>query len=397
MIFISYKRQSFEFASNLEIRLRHQGFVTFLDEQIDAGELWKEVIDNALAQSTAVVVVVTPEALRSQYVTYEWSYALGMRKKIVPLILEPLGADDPKLHPRLDDRNYRNFQAPTAADWDRLFADLHRIEDQYAIPQILRRADNTLETSHLPEHWRSAVAVLQNHPAPTSVDILAKHVNNPIEEISVLAGLALTEKMQGSDAQALPGVAMGLRQQEHRSRALEALVAIGGIAASEAIIKSYRELNDKDQKIRLIRALGRINNEISINFLEQLIEENDEANAIAAAQAIGDLQSVSSVPKLVIIVTEGKNNDLRRAAISALIEIGDRSAAEPLLNLLKEFDPRVPGAPLELFGDIIRSFGTLGTPEILKWMKTSRNHTMFHFFENQLVNAIRLLEDKLNK
>ena len=68
--FISYSRLDAEFGENLIHRLRTQGFDTWVDtEQLLAGDDWRIVIDNALRTSAAVIVVMTPAAKASEYVT----------------------------------------------------------------------------------------------------------------------------------------------------------------------------------------------------------------------------------------------------------------------------------------------------------------------------------------
>jgi TIR domain len=57
---------------------------------------WRREIDDALRNSHIVLVLVTRIARQSEYVTYEWAFALGAGVKVVPIVV-----DKQALHPRL--------------------------------------------------------------------------------------------------------------------------------------------------------------------------------------------------------------------------------------------------------------------------------------------------------
>jgi hypothetical protein len=52
---------------------------------IRGGQPWNPMIDNALRSAAAVIVIMTPHATRSQWVTYEWSFALGAGVPVIPV------------------------------------------------------------------------------------------------------------------------------------------------------------------------------------------------------------------------------------------------------------------------------------------------------------------------
>jgi hypothetical protein len=89
-VFISYQHADYAFASNLRYVLHENGFEAWLDDKsISPGDRYRQHIEDGLSGSFAVVVIVTPESHTSEYVTYEWSYALGKGKKIIPLLVRP--------------------------------------------------------------------------------------------------------------------------------------------------------------------------------------------------------------------------------------------------------------------------------------------------------------------
>jgi hypothetical protein len=97
-VFISYSRADSHFARLLKFELEKADFVLWIDtERLLVGEDWRQGIDEAVQDSYALIVLKSPEAAGSQYVTYEWAYALGIRVKVTPILLKPT-----KFHPRLE-------------------------------------------------------------------------------------------------------------------------------------------------------------------------------------------------------------------------------------------------------------------------------------------------------
>src|SRR6266567_3712535 len=96
-VFISYMHEDLDFAENVIRRLERAGFSTWADERLRAGEDWRTMIDLAIKNSFALIVVMTPEAKASEYVTYEWAFAWGMSIRVIPLMLRKTA-----LHPRLE-------------------------------------------------------------------------------------------------------------------------------------------------------------------------------------------------------------------------------------------------------------------------------------------------------
>ena len=77
-VFISYQHEDAEFAENLMHRIKDAGFDSWVDsEDLRAGEEWQVSIDQAIKNAFALIVIMTPDAQASEYVTYEWSFAWG--------------------------------------------------------------------------------------------------------------------------------------------------------------------------------------------------------------------------------------------------------------------------------------------------------------------------------
>ena len=103
-IFVSYsRRDSSEFAKELVAGLELAGFEPFLDQQsISAGEDWQAQLGNLIAQSDAIVFVVSPDAIKSERCDWEVNKAIELAKRIVPVIHKPVpDADIPEKLRRL--------------------------------------------------------------------------------------------------------------------------------------------------------------------------------------------------------------------------------------------------------------------------------------------------------
>lgn len=87
-IFISYSRQDSKYVQALAEAFESRGISVWLDNHIDGGARWLRVIETKLEDCKALVVVMSPRSRASDWVNSEFQYALELRKKIFPLLLE---------------------------------------------------------------------------------------------------------------------------------------------------------------------------------------------------------------------------------------------------------------------------------------------------------------------
>ena len=87
------------------------------------GEEWRKNIDKAIRVASAVIVVLTPEAKLSEYVTYEWAFAVGAEVKVIPILLKQTN-----IHPRLELLQYLNFANRQNRPWEKLIEALQEAE-----------------------------------------------------------------------------------------------------------------------------------------------------------------------------------------------------------------------------------------------------------------------------
>jgi hypothetical protein len=131
-VFVCHDSGDGDFAELLKLKLEKVGFETWIDvDRLRVGDDWRAEIDDAIRTSAAVVVVMTPEAKESEYVTYEWAYATGAGVKVVPLMVKTT-----QMHPRLESLQYLDFTNRRARPWDRLIEELSAQSSEAEPPQL---------------------------------------------------------------------------------------------------------------------------------------------------------------------------------------------------------------------------------------------------------------------
>jgi MraZ protein len=86
-VFISYSREDRMLARRIYDRVKKLGLNCFLDEKgISWGTDFKTKIEQELANCSAVIVVVSPASITSQWVPFEVGHAMGAGKLILPYL-----------------------------------------------------------------------------------------------------------------------------------------------------------------------------------------------------------------------------------------------------------------------------------------------------------------------
>jgi hypothetical protein len=93
-VFISHASTDSELAQRVANVLRGAGFGVWDETQILPGENWGEKLAQALQESDAMVVLLTPDAVRSPNINFDVGYALGklnFRGRLIPVLAAPPG------------------------------------------------------------------------------------------------------------------------------------------------------------------------------------------------------------------------------------------------------------------------------------------------------------------
>ena len=89
-VFLSYSRKDIDFARKLAGDLEKAGYDVWWDiTDLRGGDDWVSTIPAAIAASRYMVVVLSPNSIESEWVRKEYTQALNLRKKIVPIMLVP--------------------------------------------------------------------------------------------------------------------------------------------------------------------------------------------------------------------------------------------------------------------------------------------------------------------
>jgi hypothetical protein len=88
-IFISYSRKDITFVRRLAADLETAGYDVWWDlSDLRGGDNWVRLIADAIEASQVVLVVLSPHSIESEWVRKEYTQALSLRKRIIPIMLE---------------------------------------------------------------------------------------------------------------------------------------------------------------------------------------------------------------------------------------------------------------------------------------------------------------------
>lgn len=90
-VFISYSRHDRDFVSRLVKDLEHVGLTVFFDQRIKPGDSWVKALSSAIESARYVLVVLSPEALESDWIRQEINIGLEHeareKAKVIPLMV----------------------------------------------------------------------------------------------------------------------------------------------------------------------------------------------------------------------------------------------------------------------------------------------------------------------
>ena len=111
-IFISYSRKDIDFVRQLAGDLEKAGYDVWWDlTDLRGGDDWPRVIPAAIESSQYIIVVLSPNSAISDWVAKEYTQALDLHKKIIPIMLKPS-----RVPFALNTINYINFASGEYVD-----------------------------------------------------------------------------------------------------------------------------------------------------------------------------------------------------------------------------------------------------------------------------------------
>ena len=111
-IFISYSRKDMSFVRKLAGDLEKAGYDVWWDlTDLRGGDDWVRVIPAAIESSQHFIIVLSPNSIESEWVRKEYTQALSLRRKIIPIMLAATGVPF-----ALNTINYVNFTSGEYVD-----------------------------------------------------------------------------------------------------------------------------------------------------------------------------------------------------------------------------------------------------------------------------------------
>jgi HEAT repeat protein len=367
-VFISYYHQDRQSALSVKEKIEQIEDVTaWMDEDIGGGEAWRPAIDQAIWDSFALVLVVTPDSLERPWVTYEWIFALGANKLVIPAIFEPPG--NTEFHERLKELQWRFFTDDREPQWNLLIGDLEmrlRMTSTIIYPPpgantIVKNAVDDLNSSD-PARWYRAIEVLEN----------------------------LSEDDHASEVLRLTANDHSVAKVRHRA----AFAHLRQTQYGGVVIKTFREAaleGEREDRILAWDLLGNLGGDDAIDILAKAFhQETDTMNRRRIIQALGRTGQTGypgAVPVLSRILREEKNGTLQDETVNALASIKMDVSAEAL-------EEAYPNSGIGKRKQIARGLGIIGNSKAVKALLDLLRTEEDTDVQREILGSLRDLKDK---
>ncbi|MBT9317410.1 toll/interleukin-1 receptor domain-containing protein [Leptothoe spongobia] len=90
-VFLAYAQADAQVMNRIRRSLWRQGFTVWSNQtDIPTGEAFKRVVNRGIEEADAMVYLLSPDSLQSQYCQYELNYAVALKKRVIPILVRPL-------------------------------------------------------------------------------------------------------------------------------------------------------------------------------------------------------------------------------------------------------------------------------------------------------------------
>nr|VFK08271.1 MAG: TIR domain-containing protein [Candidatus Kentron sp. LPFa]VFK24111.1 MAG: TIR domain-containing protein [Candidatus Kentron sp. LPFa] len=89
-VFLSYSHKDRPWVTEFVSALETSGVKTWSDADIAPGERWQEKMQEALRESSTLIMVLSPNNTQSHWMFFELGAAIGGEKRIIPILLNEL-------------------------------------------------------------------------------------------------------------------------------------------------------------------------------------------------------------------------------------------------------------------------------------------------------------------
>lgn len=94
-VFLSYSFQDRPWVSQFVEALREAGLTAWFDvAELLPGERWEQKIQQALRESTTLIVILSPNSIKSPWTFFELGAAVADEKRIIPVLTQDMDIRD---------------------------------------------------------------------------------------------------------------------------------------------------------------------------------------------------------------------------------------------------------------------------------------------------------------
>lgn len=346
-VFISYFRENDE-PQALEVIERVErelpGVKCWRDgTNLRGGTEWRKSIDAAIRASSVLILIMTPGSLEREWVTYEWIFALGAGKTVIPAVFRK----PDKYHERLKDLHWRFFTEDRKPEWEELLNDLRSelgnpdrsIGAPFNASPFIKQVVDDLEGSDQ-NAWREAIKGLFESEDPDALRILkqvAEKFHTP--KIKYLAAFAHVKKTTYNDIVwgTVRDAAVSL-DKDMRLEAWEILGNMGGPTAIEILEQALSSEKDHPNRITLIGKLGRAGRKGEDSATSILVEHWNNTRDIQEQHAVIDALAVIRTASAVEHLTQfyrGSVQGTKKRIVRAFSIVKTPEAMSAVVHLLQ--------------------------------------------------------------
>lgn len=304
-VFVSYSKSDRNYADKLHGGLSNQVDLWMFTKHLPGGERWSPAIDNALQRADAVIVVVTPAIIESQWIVYEWSYALGKGKHVIPLMFEPVDAKE--IHDKLKELQIIPFIDPSEQDWH----DLRKRLAECTLRGRIMNSQRLLTVLQTSPDYRARKEALrqlaklddETYRSTFIADIAKTLADDPEYSVRSEAAEVLGQwRAIGAEAvliEALKDAMSTVRGEAAR--------ALGKLRSRRAVEPLLISLYDEEYVCGIAaRSLGQIGDKKAVEGLKAILNHKSAHVRAFSAEALGAMGSdaASAVPKLIELLND---------------------------------------------------------------------------------------------
>lgn len=385
--FISYAHADSQFVTDLEDKLASEDMTVWIDVHLRGGNEWKKQIDLQIEESKGVIVVVTPISLASPFVTYEWAYAKGLKKPVVPILLQNIHDEllrvvsensqtvvherKLQIHPRLGDYHHIDLTSSNEIEWQKLIVTLREIAQGGISSELMVYWKNLGDPNY--EIRKQTIETLEKYQDEQANEVLAKAIaESKLREVRERCALALAHRTNSKDPRVIQGFQELILEHYRVPYATEAVTIISSINTSEAVT----------------------------SLLKIFTKNTDLAMRVLAAKGLGNLKATSAMDILLECLESDNQYDLIMAAANALAEIGDHRVIEKILIRVKRWITEFDGRPetVTAFRSLVTTLtqcGNSGIEAAFNLIRRDNNHLINPLLFNVLKTSDKTVIGKL--